>query len=65
MVTFAMRELNLPEAQAWDFPVARLLCHQACVAESNGNNDLMSAEDLQGINTLRQDAESAARETRG
>ena len=57
MATFAMRDLHLPEAQAWDFPIARLACYQACVGEINGNKDLMSADEIKGEEVLKADAE--------
>ncbi|MCG2681182.1 MAG: hypothetical protein L6455_14630 [Kiritimatiellae bacterium] len=57
MATFAMRELHMTEQAAWDFPVNRIGCYQACAGESNGNKDLMSADDIKGVATLEADAD--------
>lgn len=56
---FAMRDLHLPESQAWDYPIAKIACYQACHAERQGNKDLMSAEEIKGLEILRQDEEKA------
>ncbi|MDD4860789.1 MAG: hypothetical protein PHI33_01640 [Smithellaceae bacterium] len=44
---FGMSKLHLSEADAWDYPVAKLACFQACWAENEGSKDLMSAEEIQ------------------
>lgn len=53
LATFAMRELHLSEADAWDYPIVKIACYSACVAETNGNQDLMSADEIKGIETLK------------
>lgn len=55
--TFARVKLHLTEQQAWDYPLARTSCHQACIAEINGNKDLMSADDIKGMAVLKADVD--------
>lgn len=58
---FAMLRLHLPEADAWDYPIAKISCYQACAAELSGNSNLMSADEIKGIELLRA-AETQTRE---
>lgn len=55
LVTFAMRRLNMTEAEAWDCPIARLVCYRACVGETEGDKSLMTEEDIKGIEALKDD----------
>jgi hypothetical protein len=57
LATFAMRDLHLSEQEAWDVSITRLACYQACVADVSGSKDLMSAEDIKGIEILKADEE--------
>ena len=50
---FAMYRLHLAEAEAWDYPIAKISCYQACAAELSGNSSLISADEIKGIDTLK------------
>jgi hypothetical protein len=56
LVTFAMRRLHMTEAEAWDCPIARLVCYRACYGESEGDKSLMTDDEIKGIEVLRADA---------
>ena len=57
LATFGMMHLHLSDLAAWDYPIARLMCHYACKSESDGSKDLMSADDIKGMEVLKADAE--------
>lgn len=57
LAAFAMRRLNMTETEAWDCPIARLVCYRACVGETEGDKSLMTDDDIKGIETLKADAE--------
>jgi len=57
LAAFAMRRLHMTEAEAWDCPIARLVCYRACVGETEGDKSLMTDDDIKGIETLKADAE--------
>jgi hypothetical protein len=53
MATFAMRDLHMAEAAAWDYPVARIVCHQAVAGELAGNKSLVAGDEIDGLGVLR------------
>ena len=53
LTAFAMRELNMSEQQAWDCPIARLVCYRAAVGESEGDKNLVTEEEQRGIDMLK------------
>lgn len=55
LVTFGMRILGLSEADAWDTPIARMVCYRACWAESEGDTSLKSDSEQSGIELLRKE----------
>ena len=55
LVAFGMRELKMTEAEAWDCPIARLVCYRACVGESEGDKSLKSEEEIKGEAILEAD----------
>jgi len=57
LATFGMMHLHLTDVEAWDYPIARMVCHYACKSESEGNKDLISNDDLRGMEVLKADAE--------
>jgi hypothetical protein len=57
LAVFGMRHLNMTEAEAWDCPIARLVCYRACVGETEGDKSLMTDEDVKGVEILKADAE--------
>jgi hypothetical protein len=61
LAAFAMRRLHMTEAEAWDCPIARLVCYRACVGETEGDKSLMTDDDIKGIEVLKAD-EAAAKE---
>jgi hypothetical protein len=61
LAVFAMRFLGLPEAEAWDCPVSRLVCYRETYSEQETGKSLLKTEDeLAGIEKLK--AEAAATE---
>jgi len=61
LATLGMSHLNLSDTAAWDYPISRLMCHFACKSEAEGNKDLMSSDDIKGMETLEADAKKAAK----
>lgn len=55
LVTFGMRILGLSEADAWDTPIARMVCYRACWAESEGDTSLKSDDEQAGLDLLRKE----------
>jgi len=56
LAVFAMRNLGMAEAQAWDCPIARLICYREAFAEQErGESDLMTDEEKRGIEVLKTD----------
>jgi len=59
LATFGMRELKMTEQEAWDCPMARLVCYRACVSESEGGDPLITDDDRAGMAILKADQEKA------
>jgi len=54
MALFCMRNLNMPEAEAWNCPVARIVCYRECYAEQEtGKSDLVSPDERTSIDKLK------------
>ena len=59
LATFGMSYLHMSEVAAWDCSVAKLMCYHACKAEVEGNKDLVSNEDMRGMEVLKKDEETS------
>lgn len=54
LVAFGMGRMNMSEAQAWDCPMARLVCYsEAHREQETGKSDLISEEESKGIEALK------------
>ena len=53
LAAFGQRELHMSEAEAWDCPIARLLCYRATVGETEGDKNLVTDEERRGIEMLK------------
>lgn len=56
LVTFAICELGMTEEQAWDTPIARLMCYRASWGEMQGDKSLMSDEEAAAIESDRENS---------
>jgi len=60
IATFAQARLHMVERDAWDCPIARLVCYRACVSEVEGDKSLKSESESEGVDVLKADAAKAA-----
>lgn len=58
LAVFGMSQLGMGEQQAWDCPLARLMCYREAYAEQQtGKSELMSEEEKRGRGILKQEQE--------
>lgn len=54
LAVFGMRQLGMSEAEAWDCPVARLVCYRETYAEQEtGESDLITDDERTGLEVLK------------